>query len=129
MVGPEPPRSNWSVWNVCARFTDLPQLFYDIYRNLSEATHPSFGTVMAHLEITADASVTGLNPRGAAKPCNETSRALGASSLWALDALEELREEQPHIAELESVGNTAGSPTCLRDSDQHPERQSAPTSE
>lgn len=54
MVSAEPPRSNWSVWNACARFTDSPQLFYGIYRSLSEATHPSYGTVRAYLAITPD---------------------------------------------------------------------------
>ncbi len=126
MVGAEPPKSDWSVWNACARFADSPQLFYDIYRNLSGATHPSYGTVMAYLNITPDAEVTGLNPIGSASPCDETPRALGVSALWALDALEELRETQPHVLELTTIGNSAGLPTCLRDSDQHPERQRAP---
>ncbi len=84
---------------------------------------------MAHLELTPDAVVTGLNPIGGARPCDETPRALAVSSLWALDALEELREERPHVAELESIGNERGLPTCLRGSDQQPERQSAPASE
>ena len=126
MVGAEPPKSDWSVWNACARFTDSPQLFYDIYRNLSGATHPSYGTVMAYLDVTSDAQVTGLNPTGSASPCDETPRALGASALWALDALEELRETRPNVLELTTVGNSAGLPTCLRDSDQHPERQRGP---
>ncbi|MGI8416267.1 MAG: hypothetical protein ACR2P2_08720 [Nakamurella sp.] len=126
MVGAEPPKSDWSVWNACARFADSPQLFYDIYRNLSGATHPSNGTVMAYLNITPDAEVTGLNPTGSASPCDETPRALGISALWALDALEELRETQPHVLELTTIGESAGLPTCLRDSDQHPERQRAP---
>lgn len=129
IVGAEPPKSDWSVWNACARFADRPQLFYDIYRNLSGAAHPSYGTVMAHLDVTPEAEVTGLNPIGSASPCNETPRALGVSALWALDALEELREAQPHVPELVTVGKSAGLPTCLRDSDQHPERQRAPQSD
>lgn len=126
IVGEEPPKSDWSVWNACARFASSPELFYDMYRNLSGAIHPSYGTLMAYLNVTPDAKVTGLDPTGSASPCDETPRALGVSALWALDALEELREAQPHVLELTNVGNSAGLPTCLRDSDQHPERQRAP---
>jgi hypothetical protein len=126
IVSADPPKSDWNVWNACARFADSPELFYDVYRNLSGATHPSYGTVMAYLDVTPDAEVTGLNPIGSASPCSETSWALNVSALWALDALEELREAQPHVPELVTVGSSAGLPTCLRDSDQHPERQRAP---
>lgn len=126
MVGAEPPKSEWSVWNACARFADSPQLFYDTYRNLSGAIHPSYGTVMAYLNVTPDAEVTGLNPTGSASACDETPRALSVSALWALDALEELRETRPNVPQLTAVGDSAGLPTCLRDSDQHPELQRAP---
>lgn len=126
MVGAEPPNSEWSVWNACARFTDSPRLFYDIYRNLSGAIHPSYGAVMAYFNITHDGQVTGLNPTGSASPCAETPLALAVAALWALNALEELRENRPHVRELTTVGNSAELPTCLRDSDQHPERQRAP---
>ena len=126
MVGQKPPASTWSVWSACSRFTDSPQLFYDVYRNLSGATHPSYGTVLAYLDVDSEGKLTDLNPIGAAKPSDETPRALGVAALWALDAVEELRDGRPHIAELTAVGDAAELPTCLRDSDQHPERQHAP---
>ena len=55
------PPSTWSVANACARFTDSPQLFYDIYRNLSGATHPSYGTILAYLDASPEGAV-GVEP-------------------------------------------------------------------
>lgn len=69
--------------------------------------HLSLGTVTAYFDVTTDGEVRGLNPIGSARFCDETLRALGAAALWALGALEELREDRPHVPDLESVGNAA----------------------
>lgn len=70
-----------------AEFDDKPAgqgPFPGLLRHLpkpSGATHPS-GTVTAYLDVTTDGEVTGLNPIGSARFCDETPRALGAAALW-----------------------------------------------
>jgi hypothetical protein len=122
LVGEPPDASEWSVFNACSRFSDT-KLFYDIYRNLSQAEHPSPGLIATHLKVTPAGVWSGLSAAGALKPSDEVPRALGLSALWALHVLEQLRDGQQHTATVARIGHKASLPTDLRDSDQHPERQ------
>jgi hypothetical protein len=120
LVGEKPP-SGWSVHNGCGRFSNS-KLFYAIYRNLSQAEHPSQGLLAAHLEVTSNGGFS-LNSAGAQTPCSDLPMALGMSATWALDVLERLRDGSPFLVEVDRIGRDAQLPTDLRASDQHPERQ------
>jgi hypothetical protein len=122
LVGDPPDPSGWSVFNACSRFSDS-KLFYDIYRNLSQAEHPSLGLLSAHLAITPAGVQNELSAAGALHPSDEVPRALGLSALWSLYVLEQLRDGRPHAAEVARIGDAASLPTDLRASDQYPERQ------
>lgn len=125
LVGEEPDASGWSVANACSRFADT-KLFYDIYRNLSQAEHPSPGLIAAHLAVTPAGVQHNLSAAGALNPSDEVPRALALSALWSLYVLEQLRDGQPHATAVERIGSEASLPTDLRASDQHPERQPRP---
>jgi hypothetical protein len=120
LVG-ERPQSGWSVYNGCGRFSNS-KLFYAIYRNLSQAEHPSQGLLAAHLEVTSNGRLS-LNSAGAQTPCSDLPMALGMSATWAVDVLERLRDGSPFLVEVDRIGRDAQLPTDLRASDQHPERQ------
>jgi hypothetical protein len=122
LVGDPPDASSWSVFNACSRFSDT-KLFYDIYRNLSQAEHPSLGLIATHLVVTPAGVQNDLSAAGALKPSDEVPRALGLSALWSLYVLEQLRDGQPHAAAVARIGDEASLPTDLRASDRYPERQ------
>lgn len=122
LIGDPPDASGWSVANACSRFSDT-KLFYDIYRNLSQAEHPSLGLISAHLAITPAGVQNDLSAAGALNPSDEVPRALGLSALWSLYVLEQLRDGRPHAAEVACIGDKASLPTDLRTSDRYPERQ------
>jgi hypothetical protein len=127
LVG-EKPSSVWSVPMVCDRFSPT-RLFYNIYRDLSQAVHPSYGLIGAYLEITPppEGAVRGVNTHGAASQPGELTRGLALSGLWALYVLEVCRGGQPHAADVVQMGERAGLPVDLRDSDQSPHLQPRPT--
>jgi hypothetical protein len=122
LVGDPPDPSGWSVANACSRFSDT-KLFYDIYRNLSQAEHPSLGLIAAHLSVTPEGVQSNISAVGALHPSGEVPRAVALSALWSLYVLERLREGQPNLATVVRIGHEASLPTDLRASDQHPERQ------
>jgi hypothetical protein len=91
LVGEEPDASGWSVANACSRFADT-KLFYDIYRNLSQAEHPSPGLISTHLAVTPARVQNNLSAAGALNPSDEVPRTLALSALWSLYVLEQLRD-------------------------------------
>ena len=122
LVGDPPDSSGWSVANACSRFSDT-KLFYDIYRNLSQAEHPSPGLIASHLAVTPAGVQGNISAAGALHPSGEVPQALALSALWSLYVLEQLRQGQPYAATVAHIGHEASLPTDLRASDQHPERQ------
>ena len=122
LAGDRPDSSGWNVPSICSRFSDT-KLFYDIYRNLSQAEHPSVGLIAAHLAPAPGAGNHSISVAGALRPSDDVPRALALAALWSLYVLEQLREGQPHTATVAQIGREASLPTDLRDSDQHPDRQ------
>ncbi len=122
LVGDPPDSRGWSVIDVCSRFSDT-KLFYDIYRNLSQAEHPSPGLIAAHLAVTPAEGQRDISVDGALRPSIDVLLTLALSALWSLYVLEQIREGQPHAATVAQIGRDARLPTDLRESDQHPERQ------
>ena len=122
LVSDPPDSRGWSVAGACSRFSDT-KLFYDIYRDLSQAEHPSPGLIAAYLAVTPAAGQRNISAAGTLHPSIEVPRALALSALWSLYVLEQIREGQPHAATVAQIGREASLPTDLRDSDQHPERQ------
>ncbi len=124
LLGDPPDPSGWSVANACSRFADT-KLFYDMYRNLSQAEHPSLGLIATHLAVTRDGVRNNLSAAGSLSPSDEAASALGLSALWAMHVLEQMRKDGPHAATFTLIGDRASLPVDLRASDRHPERQPA----
>lgn len=116
---------SWSVTQVFDRFSDKG-LFYDLYRDLTQSIHPSYGMIQAHIDLTPGAPPR-LNRAGSIRPVHSTAQALGLSAVLALDALERMRAGQPGLASLEKVARQAGLPNDLALSDQQPHLQRPPT--
>lgn len=81
----EKPVSDWSVFNLCERFSST-RLLYGIYRDLSQAVHPSYGLIRAHFNITPPPNVVvgPISPFGDELDSPELIRGMAVSSLWAL---------------------------------------------
>lgn len=125
LIGERPEGGRRRFEAICRRFanTDMANLFYDIFRDLSEAVHPSYGLIQSHLTFDPGWVANGVNWRGTSGNEGELIRALAVSSLWALYALEVCRDGQPHALEVIEIGHRAGLPVDLRFSDQQPELQ------
>jgi hypothetical protein len=120
------PQRAWSVEMACARF-DTSGLLYDIYRNLSQAIHPSYETLRAHIDIDRLGSdAVRISGSGDLKPMTELLRALGVSSVWAIDVLERLRVGQPNLAKVEKIARAGLIPIDLARDDKKPELQLPP---
>lgn len=118
---------SFSAERAFARF-DSTGLFYDAYRDLSQAVHPSYGTLQAHFEISPDDRARGTWPTridrdGVAGPISSTAMGLGVAGVFALDALARLRDGRDGLHDVERIAAEAGLPHDLTLSDQHPERQ------
>lgn len=118
------PVSDWSVFNLCERFSST-RLLYGIYRDLTQAVHPSYGLVRAHFDVTPPPEVVvgPMNPFGAKLDSPELIRGMAVSSLWALYVLEISKAEHPDAVEVLRLGEEAGLPVDLRASDLQPHLQ------
>jgi hypothetical protein len=120
------PKRAWSIEMACARF-DSSGLLYDIYRNLSQAVHPSYGTLRTHIDIDyLGSNAVRISGSGDLKPMTELPRALGVSSVWAIDVLERLRVGQPNLAKVEEIARAGVIPIDLARDDKKPELQLPP---
>lgn len=120
----EKPVSDWTVFKLCERFSST-RLLYGIYRDLSQAVHPTYGLVRAHFDMTPppDVVVGPINPFGAELDLPELIRGMAVSSLWALYVLEVSKAGHPDAAEVLRLGEEAGLPVDLRASDLQPHLQ------
>jgi len=112
---------SWSMTKICARFSDT-SLFYDVYRDLSQAIHPSFGLIQAHVDLAHD-DRSVIDRTGGAKSLNSTAQALGLSAVLALDALERMRQDSVLLARVEAIATKAHLPHDLTLSDMEPHLQ------
>lgn len=117
-------RRSWSVELACRRFSPT-SMFYDLYRDLTQAVHPSYGMMRAYLDLSNDAPPQRIDRRGGLDDIDSTAMALGLSGVLALDVLERLRNRHPRLAEIEAIAHAAGLPSELASSDQTPELQRA----
>jgi hypothetical protein len=122
LISDPPDPSRWSVSNACDRFSGT-KLFYDIYRNLSQAEHPSHALIATHLDIVPSGRQYKISAAGTLRPSGDVPLALALSALWSLQVLEQIREGQPHAETVAQIGRESSLPADLRASDQHPERQ------
>lgn len=117
---------SFSMSLVFARF-ESSGLFYDVYRDLAQAVHPSYGTVTAHLAIRPDEAdsdrPTKIDPHGRRNQNSSTALGLGLAAVLACDALERLREGSPDLDLVGRIAADAGLPSDLRLSDQNPDLQ------
>lgn len=129
IVATEPadgPERAWSVELACARF-DTSGLLYDIYRDLSQAVHPSYTTLRTYINLDDRAAdAVQISSSGELKPMTELPRALGVSAVWAIDVLERLRTGQPNVAKVENIARAGGIPVDLARDDKKPELQFPP---
>jgi len=118
------PSSDWSVFTLCERFSDT-RLLYGIYRDLSQAVHPSIGLVRAHFDITDPPNVVvgQIIPNGAGFDSVEVTRGLAVSGLWALYSLEISLDRRAAAKSVLQLGEEAGLPVDLRASDLFPHLQ------
>lgn len=115
---------SWSMQDVFARF-DSSGLFYDSYRELSAAVHPSHGTITAHLDIAAEEGTQRIHPSGSGAAGSDEGFSTGVAlaSLWALDFIERCLTGQPGPSQAARIAVEVQLPYDLAFSDQAPERQ------
>ncbi|MCR1782206.1 hypothetical protein KVF89_06650 [Nocardioides carbamazepini] len=118
---------SFSAQVLCHRF-DESGLFYDLYRELSQGVHPSYGTISAHFEIVGEVddnqrALTSTSRNGAAQRVDATATGLGLAAVLAIDAFERFRDGSPRLPEVEAIATAAGLPHDLRFSDQLPDLQ------
>ncbi|MCV7224669.1 DUF5677 domain-containing protein [Mycolicibacterium komossense] len=120
----EKPVSDWSVFNLCERFSST-RLLYGIYRDLTQAVHPSYGLVRAHFDITPPPKVVvgPISPFGTELDSPELIRGMAVSSLWALYVLEVSKAGHPDAADVLRLGEENQLPVDLRASDLQPHLQ------
>jgi hypothetical protein len=116
----------WSIEMACVRF-DASGLMYDIYRDLSQAVHPSYETLRTHIDIDhVGSDADRVSGTGELKPMTELPRALSVSSVWAIDVLERLRVGQPNLDKVEEIARAGVIPIDLARDDRMPELQLPP---
>lgn len=104
---------------------DASGLFYDLYRDLLQAVHPSYGTFTAHITISDEIRAGEQNPSrvsaaGTEQRLSSFASGTGLAAVLALDALERLVLGSPRLNEVADIANAAGLPHDLRYSDQSP---------
>ena len=116
---------SWSINNICARFCET-SLLYDVYRDLTQAIHPSYGLVQAHIELQADSTPSTVDRTGSLKLLGSTAEALGLSAVLALDALGRMQTNPDLLRTVEQIAGEAGLPSDLALSDGKPHLQRGP---
>lgn len=112
----------WSMQAIFDRFSDSA-LFYDMYRELSGAVHPSFATTQAYLEVGREGAPASLSRRGHPRLAYTTAQGLALAGVLALDFLERCQADPPEPSPAARIANRVNLPHDLSASDQHPKRQ------
>ncbi|MBU2698089.1 hypothetical protein [Pimelobacter sp. 30-1] len=110
----------WSMERVFDRFSGTP-LFYDLYRELSGAVHPSYSTIQAHLNMNDGGD--RLHQRGQKLLAHSSARATALASALAMDFIERCQAVPPTPSPIAGVAGAAGLPHDLAFSDQAPDLQ------
>lgn len=109
----------WSAEQLFKRFADS-DLFYDIYRQLSGAVHPSYETILAHLDLRTPASKPTISRHGDLNTDETATTALAMASIFALDFFERCLKDPPNPSPVAAIAELAGLPYDLGLSDQTP---------
>lgn len=112
---------SWSMERVFRRFAGT-DLFYDLYRELSGAVHPSYETIQAHLD-TRNAHPPRLNRAGALLSGHSSAQATALAAVLAMDFIERCQDHPPTPSPIAAIALAAGLPYDLAFSDQNPELQ------
>lgn len=112
---------SWSMERVFRRFAGTG-LFYDLYRELSGAVHPSYETIQAHLDTRND-HPPRLNRAGAFLPGHSSAQAAALAAVLAMDFIERCQEHPPTPSPIAAIAVAAALPYDLAFSDQSPELQ------
>lgn len=112
----------WSAEQLFKRFADS-DLFYDIYRELAGAVHPSYEILLAHLDVEMLNATPTINRDGLLNGHEAAATALAMGSIFALDFLERCLMNSPDPSPVAAIANLVGLPYDLSVSDQTPELQ------
>lgn len=112
---------SWSMERVFRRFAGT-DLFYDLYRELSGAVHPSYETIQAHLD-TRNEHPPRLNRAGALLSGHSSTQATALAAVLAMDFIERCQEHPPTPSPIAAIAVAAALPYDLTFSDQSPELQ------
>ncbi|NPD04867.1 hypothetical protein HN031_09255 [Nocardioides sp. zg-1308] len=113
---------SWRMEQIFRRFADT-DLFYDMYRELSGAVHPSYETLETHLDLTADGAPRRLSKSGSAVSSHTCAQAAAMAAVLALDFVERCRKPPPDPSPVAATANRYGLPYDMSFSDQKPHLQ------
>lgn len=111
---------SWNIGNVMNRFA-TGGLFYDLYRELSGAVHPSYATLQAHTDIRTSHAVTRIDRHGAETRVDCVAQVLGLSAVLAMDTLERIRTPDSRLDQVQAIARAAGLPADLASGDTRPD--------
>lgn len=112
----------WSMQTVFDRFSDT-DLFYDMYRELSGAVHPSYATIQTYLGTGSDGVPATVSRRGHSGPSHTAAQAAALAGVLALDFLERCQDTPPQPSPAATIAVRVNLPHDLSASDRHPDRQ------
>lgn len=114
---------SWSMQQVFNRFADTG-LFFDIYRELSGAVHPSFATLTTYMDLTSDdGRRSSLSKAGRPVSSHTAAQATTLAGVFALDFLERCQVVPPDPSPAATVAARVHLPYDLSASDQRPDLQ------
>jgi len=112
---------SWSISTICLRF-DADGLLYDLYRDLSQAIHPSYGMIQAYFNPFSG-SEPAIHRTGKLWSLEYFSMGLGLAAVWAMQALGALTDSDSLGNFVAEIAQRAELPHDLRHSDRSPEEQ------
>lgn len=119
MVAVDGRLRSWNIGNVMNRFADSG-LFYDRYRELSQAIHPSYATLQAHTDIASQHMVSRVDRSGRETEIESVPETLGLTAVLAMDTVERLRAANSRLDKVEAIAAAAGLPANLAVGDTQP---------
>lgn len=114
---------SWRMEQIFRRFADT-DLFYDMYRELSGAVHPSYETLETHLDLAADGAPRRLSKSGSPVSSYTCAKAAAMAAVLALDFVERCQEPPLDPSPVAAIANMYGLPHDMSFSDQRPDLQS-----
>lgn len=107
---------SWNLRNLFSRF-DSSGLLYGSYRSLSAATHPSVGTIAAHLEVSGSGNPRTRRAGDTSSYSHEAAQSLALAALWALNFVEKCQADHEPPGRAGEIAAPARLPHDLEHSD------------